>query len=70
MIVLVIGGQSGSIKQGNLEYRYIPHVADRSELAKYLAAADLCVLMRPAPTISHYGSASLLRVVHQRCPCA
>jgi len=43
VILVVIGGRSGSENAGNLRLRYVPHLADRRTLAKYLAAADVCV---------------------------
>jgi glycosyltransferase involved in cell wall biosynthesis len=58
-IVLVIGGRSGFQEWGNLQQRYLPHVSDRSELAKYLAAADVCVHAVRADNFSLWLSESL-----------
>ena len=43
VILVVIGGRSGSENAGILRLQYVPHLADRRALAKYLAAADVCV---------------------------
>ena len=43
VILVVIGGRSGSESAGNLRLQYVPHLADRRALAKYIASADLCV---------------------------
>ncbi|MBN1460293.1 MAG: glycosyltransferase [Armatimonadetes bacterium] len=43
VILVAIGGRSGSENRGNLRLHYIPHVTDRERLARYLVAADACV---------------------------
>jgi glycosyltransferase involved in cell wall biosynthesis len=43
LVLVVIGGGSGSENQGDLRVHYVPHVAERRVLAEYLAAADVCV---------------------------
>ena len=43
LVLVVIGGGSGSENRGDLRLRYVPHVGEREVLAKYLAAADVFV---------------------------
>lgn len=59
VILVVIGGRSGSQDVGGLRLQYVPHLSDRDALAAYLAAADVCVHAAHAETFSLWLSESL-----------
>lgn len=59
LILVVIGGRSGSEDLGSLRLHYVSHLSDRDLLARYLAAADVCVHAARAESFSLWLGESL-----------